>query len=119
MIEGLLDVNNIQVKELEENKEEVKVYFHNLFISTNPSPNILEVILEGITLKVTEDMKKQLDKGYTKEKICNVLLQMYPCKALGSDELNVGFFQKYQNIINEWIVTVCFNILMMRKVFHL
>jgi hypothetical protein len=67
-------------------------YFSNLF-STGGVGDV-DKCLEVIDVRVIEAMNEVLLKPFVEEEVWTTLFQMAPLKALGSDGLNAGFFQK-------------------------
>jgi hypothetical protein len=67
-------------------------YFSNLF-STGRVGDV-DKCLEVIEVRVIEAMNEVLLKPFVEEEVWTTLFQMAPLKALGSNRLNAGFFQK-------------------------
>lgn len=56
-------------------------FFINLFVSSNPSQDVIEKALAGMEKRITDDMKCHLDMNYTAEEVRISLFGMAPWKA--------------------------------------
>lgn len=66
-------------------------YFSNLFSTSNPSECSINNG-NGIDVRTTEVMQRQLDASYKAEEINKTLFRMDPWKVPGSDEFHSDFF---------------------------
>lgn len=48
-------------------------YFHNLFTSIQPSRGDIDMVLEFVQLRVTEEMSERLDMPFTSIEVRNAL----------------------------------------------
>ncbi|XP_074300279.1 uncharacterized protein LOC141631518 [Silene latifolia] len=96
-IARLKDEGGLWVIDEEAKRKLAMTYFDNLFASSNPSR--MEEALSCIVPCVTDEIKSELLKPFTKEEVTNALNQMKPCKAPGPDGLNANFFQTFWHII--------------------
>lgn len=55
----------------------------------------MNIVLDAIPVRVTEEMNLMLTAEYTKEEVKTALFQMAPSKAPGPDGFPVQFFQKH------------------------
>ena len=67
-------------------------YFQAIFTSSRPCQGQIDVALEGLLPKVTQDLKNLLDQSFTSEEISDALNQMCLTKAPGPDGFPVVFF---------------------------
>ena len=65
-------------------------FYSNLFTSSNPHD--LDRILDGVQIMVTEEMRAQLDKPYTRKEVGVAIREMAPLKAPGLDGMPPLFF---------------------------
>lgn len=73
-------------------EKEFYEYFANLFATSSPSEEQIEVALTGLRLKVNSEMNSHLDLPFTEEKVSTSLSQMCPNKAFELDGLATTFF---------------------------
>ncbi|VAI29049.1 unnamed protein product [Triticum turgidum subsp. durum] len=74
-------------------------FYSNMF--TSEPCDSLELVLEAIPCKVTEDMNEDLCKEYTNEEIRTALFQMGPTKAPGPDGFPALFYQIHWDVLAE------------------
>lgn len=67
--------------------------------------DIIDEALEGINVRVTDDMNEMLMKPFDHEEVRVVVFQMGPIKAPGPDGMNANFFQKHWHIIGQEVAT--------------
>ncbi|KAH9651249.1 reverse transcriptase domain-containing protein [Citrus sinensis] len=79
--------------------------------SINPSREQMDVAVEELPAKVTEEMGNYLDQPFTEEEVADALAQMCPTKAPGPDGLPAAFFQKHWSSVKEGVVTTCLHVL--------
>ena len=77
-------------------------YFHTLFHVG--AGDQMEECLNVAYIRVTEDMKVTLSSEFTAEKVKVALFQMGPTKALGPDDMNAIFYQKFWHIVGDDVV---------------
>lgn len=78
--------------------EEVFVqYFNELFKSSNPSNDLIQLALGVIYHCISEEINSFLLQDYSKEVVKDVLFHMGSTKALGLDEFPALFYQKFWN----------------------
>ncbi|KAH9649947.1 transcriptional corepressor LEUNIG-like protein [Citrus sinensis] len=94
LIVGLLDNNNQWIEDITAIENEFSDYFRNLFTSSNPSAQSVELALQYIEPKVTAEMNMELDKMFSPEEI------QVP------DGLSAGFFQRCRKQGKEGLVAV-------------
>ena len=72
-------------------------YFQGLFtsFSTGSCSQVIHHVHEVVTL----EMNNMLLEEFTQDKVKKALFQMNPTKALGSDDMNSLFFQKYWHFV--------------------
>jgi hypothetical protein len=72
-------------------------YFANLFKAGGQAN--YDECLEGLEVRISEDMNESLMWPFTAEEVRTTLFQMAPLKAPGPDGFNAGFFQKHWDIV--------------------
>ncbi|XP_030939934.1 uncharacterized protein LOC115964836 [Quercus lobata] len=92
-IKGLRDEQRVMQKDEGAVSTLLVEYYTKLFTSSNPQD--LDHILDGVQSVVTDEMKVELGKPYTSEKVGEAIRQMAPLKALGSDGMPHLFYQTY------------------------
>ena len=72
-------------------------YFQEMFtsFSTGSCSQVIHHVHEVVTL----EMNNMLLEEFTQDKVKKALFQMNPTKALGSDDMNSLFFQKYWHFV--------------------
>lgn len=78
----------------DEVEREFRNYFQSLFISSSPTYNQIQAVLEELPAKVTPEMNAYLEEPFSPEEIVEALSQTPPTKALGPDGLPAAFFPK-------------------------
>lgn len=89
---GVMNQQDAWVDDREGIEKEFCEYFANLFATSNPSEEQIEVALTGLRLKVNSEMNSHLDLPFTEEKVSTSLSQMCPNKASELDGLPTTFF---------------------------
>ena len=79
-------------------------HFTTLFARSQVNP---EPVLEVVTPKVTSEMNSILLAPYMPEEFQREIFQMHPDKAPGLDGNNLGFYQRFWNLIGSVIFTSC------------
>ena len=74
-------------------------YFSGLFI-VGPVGD-MEVSLQNLNMRVSDEMNGELLKMFTKEEISFAFKQMMPLKAPGPDGLPTNFFQKHWDLMGD------------------
>ena len=96
-------------------EEDVKIrfcnYYASLFTITNPSQAQLEVVLQNMPRKVTDEMNEELDIPFIVEEISAALSQMCPIKAPEPDGVPVAFFQKHWKSVSKGVLPTYLHIL--------
>ena len=110
-ISGIVDENNRWSEKAEDIERMFCEYYHNLFTSTNPSQQHLELALRNMPHKVSAEMNSHLDQPFTEADILEALSQMHPTKAPGPDGLPTAFFQKHWASVSEGVIATCLHIL--------
>ncbi|KAK3211637.1 hypothetical protein Dsin_016343 [Dipteronia sinensis] len=93
-LKGLFDDSGIWRDSNHDLKRIVGQYFSEIFYSGYPSQLALGKVLEGIHLKLDNNMSRFLNSKFSGEDVNRVVLDMHPTKALGSDGLPTDFYQK-------------------------
>ncbi|KAL9438929.1 hypothetical protein AB3S75_024574 [Citrus x aurantiifolia] len=99
------------IKEKNEVDKEFCEYFQDLFSSLNHTKAQMDAALEGMKLKVTEEMNDRLAEPFTAEDISEALAQMCPTKAPGLNGLPTVFYHKHSQFVKEWVLSTCLHIL--------
>ncbi|KAL0405684.1 UNVERIFIED_CONTAM: hypothetical protein Slati_3882300 [Sesamum latifolium] len=73
-------------------------HFENQFRSTNPNDEDISVALEGMTVRVSEDMGASLNHSLSVDEVRTSISQMHPYKSPGPD-MSPVFFYKYWNMV--------------------
>jgi hypothetical protein len=89
----LVKKNGTRCEDIVGIKEMVQNFCGDLFTS-EPSPSI-DVVLNDIPRKVTDEMNVDLTREYTNEEIRTTLFQMGPTKAPGPDGFPALFYQTH------------------------
>lgn len=108
---GILEDEDKWTEEAEDVERIFCDYFANLFTSTHPTQAQVEAALQGIPIKITEEMNEILDQPFSEDEISAVLFHMCPTKALGPDGLPAAFFQKHWKSVGKRVLTTCMHIL--------
>uniref|UniRef100_A0A803P400 Reverse transcriptase domain-containing protein n=1 Tax=Cannabis sativa TaxID=3483 RepID=A0A803P400_CANSA len=79
----------------------IEQYFSQLFTSQNPSVELIDRILTGITEHISDSETESLNSTYTDEEIQRAVFQLASDKAPGSDGFTGTFFQKNWHVIGQ------------------
>jgi hypothetical protein len=66
-------------------------YFQSLFSTASPAG--IDLSLQGVSMKVTDEMNGQLLRTFTVEEVEFALSEMHPLKALGLDGFSSCFYK--------------------------
>jgi len=91
------------------NKVEEDDYFIEHFSRLNPSN--IDRVLEGMDVRVTEDMNATLCAPYHETEVLEALKMMQPNKAPGPDGFNPLFFQKFWDVVGKDVSRVVLDLL--------
>jgi len=80
-------------------------YFDELFSTTNPNEDDMEEAIEGLTRRVSDEMKRALNAKPIAEEVFGVLKEMHPTKAPGSDGLHAIFYKKCWEIVGNDVIS--------------
>ncbi|XP_062080800.1 uncharacterized protein LOC133785597 [Humulus lupulus] len=86
-------------------------YFENIFKSSNASTDDMEAVLGCIDPKVSQETNALLECDFSREEVVNVIKNMNPTKAPGTDGLPALFYHKYWDNVGSDVVNVCLKIL--------
>lgn len=86
-------------------------YFQNLFTTSSPDQNSIQMVLKDLPTKVTLEMNAYLDEPFTPKDIAEALNQMYPTKAPGPNGLLAAFYQKHWKSVQEGVIETALYIL--------
>ena len=64
-----------------------------------------------IPTKVTDEMNQRLISTFTRDRVEAALKQMHPTKAPGPDSMSAIFFQKYWDMLGNYIMRLVLNVL--------
>ena len=95
LISGLQDDDGVWHTDQSKISELAIAYFKNIFTSTQPTNENINMCLRGMDQKVTDAMNRELLSEYTVEEVHQALKQMYPTKAPGPDGMSAIFYQSY------------------------
>ena len=108
-IHGVRDNNNIWVEEPEEVADVAIDDFESIFHSG--SCRRMEDCLDAVQQKVTPAMQEVLSSTFIAEEIKTALFQMGPTKALGPDNMNALFYQKYWHVVGDDMIAAVLDFL--------
>ncbi|KAL0448870.1 UNVERIFIED_CONTAM: putative mitochondrial protein [Sesamum latifolium] len=84
-IERLKNSDDLWCHEKVEIQNIIVSYFNELFTSANPSPLIIDEVVNTVERKVSEEMNRSLKEPYTEKEIVEAISQMSPLKSPGPD----------------------------------
>ncbi|KAL6125577.1 hypothetical protein ACLB2K_073633 [Fragaria x ananassa] len=84
-------------------------HFSQLF--TSEGCDHMELVLDTVQRKVTDDMNAKLNKPFTKLDIDEALKQMGPDKSPGEDGFSTRFYQAYWEIVEDEVSNRCLQVL--------
>lgn len=93
-MKGLIDNGGVWQDEDDKIKEIVASYYHGLFSSIDPTPEMKQEVLKHMRCFISPKVNAELMKQYKKDEIFAALRQMHPCKAPGPDDMHAIFFSK-------------------------
>lgn len=88
-------------------------YFNNLFSTLGQLGNM--DFLEGLTGRIYEEMKEEINKNFTTDEVYKALFQMHPTKFLGPDGMPPSFFKTHWHIVRESITKAVLDALLQVK----
>ncbi|KAL5581997.1 hypothetical protein UlMin_014439 [Ulmus minor] len=100
---GICDENECWQNEIGLVKSVFWDYFEAIFISSNPSLDLIKEVTGSIPCRVSKEDNYFLLRPFVEDEVKAALFEMNPTKAPGFDGLSVLFFQKY------WAVIFVFN----------
>ena len=110
-VSGLEDGNGNWIENVEVVEKMFCEYFTNIFTSTKPSHEQMNLALSDLPAKITGEMAAYLEQSFSEEEITDALAQMCPTKAPGPDKFPAVFFQNHWNSVKEGVITTCLHIL--------
>ncbi|XP_062007966.1 uncharacterized protein LOC133724996 [Rosa rugosa] len=84
-------------------------YFPMLF--TSEGHNHMELVLDAVPMRVTDEMNQRLSKPFTRIDIETALKHMSPDKSPGEDGFPTRFYQTYWDVIGDEISSTCLKVL--------
>lgn len=111
LIKGFYNSNGVWVKEEEDMGREASRYFLNLFSSSEPNLDAIECTTMGMSMKISEKQRKDLEKTYSRVDIEFSLKNMSPNEAPREDGAHATFFQSYWDSIGDDVTGVCLGVL--------
>ncbi|KAK6124264.1 hypothetical protein DH2020_042016 [Rehmannia glutinosa] len=86
--------------------KEIEMYFRDIFTSSWPSPQDIDLVTDFITTRVSPEMAVDLDAPFTDIEVKSALFSMGGTKAPGPDGFQPIFFQKNWDLIGSDLVNV-------------
>ncbi|XP_035550016.1 uncharacterized protein LOC118349461 [Juglans regia] len=74
-------------------------HFSQVFLSTHPPRDIIMQCLAGVDTRISDDMRLDLERGFSSVDVLFALKQMSPFKSLGADGFSAGFFLDHWDIV--------------------
>ncbi|XP_042953504.1 uncharacterized protein LOC122290052 [Carya illinoinensis] len=100
-IRRVKDLNGNELVEKEAIAEGFKAYFNSVYQSTQPDSTCINKCLQGIELKVSNEMRTKLERNFTAKEVEVALKQMSPFKSPGPDGYNAGFYQEHWKTVGQ------------------
>ncbi|KAK6125283.1 hypothetical protein DH2020_040972 [Rehmannia glutinosa] len=95
----------------EEMVDIITEYFHDIFMTQNPSTEAIEEIAKCVECKVNEEMNEILCKPFTAREVRKALFDIQLDKAPGPDGMPSLFYQKYWSVVGEAVTAEVLNVL--------
>ncbi|XP_042954568.1 uncharacterized protein LOC122290977 [Carya illinoinensis] len=100
-IRRVKDLNGIELVEKEAIAEGFKTFFNSVYQSTQPDSTCINKCLQGIDLKVSNEMRSKLERNFTAKEIEVALKHMSPFKSPGPDGYSAGFYQEHWKTVGK------------------
>lgn len=84
-------------------------YFGEIFTTSNLVVDEYEPQLFDYC--VTDEIRAELNKAYTKDEVASALQEMHPCKSTGPDGMHVLFYQQYWDLVSDEVCSVVLHVL--------
>lgn len=91
-MKGLFDSDGVWHENDDKMQEIVKKYYHDLFTSTEPTPEKMQEVLKHMECVISPEVNATLSRPYTKTENFEALQQMHPSKAPKPDGMRAIFF---------------------------
>ncbi|KAK2652568.1 hypothetical protein Ddye_012424 [Dipteronia dyeriana] len=89
----------------------IAVYFSTLFTLSNPNQHCINLVLEGVQLKLPVQLSQRLEVNFSASDVRKAVFDMSKLKAPGKYGLPVGFYQKYWDHIGASTMNCCLDVL--------
>lgn len=86
-------------------------YFKDLFQSSSPDPTTIQKVIEGVSARIPDQLREELDQPYSRSEIEMAMKSLSPSKAPGIDGTHASFYQAYWEVVGEETVKTCIQIL--------
>lgn len=72
-----------------------------MYKSSQPTPRGIEQCVQGVEGRITNEMRRSLDRDFIKEEVATGFFQMSPFKSPGLDGFRAGFFQDHWALVGD------------------
>lgn len=77
------------------------VYYDELFTSFNPAERQIARCVQNVWVKISEDMKRNMERVFLPDEVERDLKQMFALKSPGSDGFGVGFYKNHCELVGK------------------
>ncbi|KAL6204632.1 hypothetical protein ACLB2K_021899 [Fragaria x ananassa] len=106
---GIMSSTGEWIEQETEIQQAFNTHFSQLF--TSEGCDHMELVLDTVQRKVTDDINAKLNKLFTKLDIDEALKQMGPDKSPGEDGFSARFYQAYWEIVGDEVSNRCLQVL--------